>query len=376
MQGSPDFFILLLSSFCLFLAVTSTQNDLETAATLKEQADSYVDDIYLPEFSSISRSIIGRADGSVSEDLRNNVPASSNTILPGNARFYRFPSKSLHGPISTQSPNPLDISRRQQEPEHQELRKRADDVTYYLSLNTCRQPTSSSRSDPPPQLLLLVSYVNPNPDGTQRNAHVPPVTDGFASFSDPTSSDVFVKVEAPSAPGYTGSYTFELAISIDGYYSNFVSDSTLYFVDSDKQAAMFVSTDLTQLNAGGSVNTDAVAAWSKNGPRYTLQIANQNDNRFNGLMKSSCALRNTTRLGSSAKDQTDLRVETGLTTTAGPALQQQFYLSGLKAGTSYFASMGLPSSDKAIGSGKPGGGGTTYNKIAFTTKIGTIICSP
>ena len=354
--------------------MASIQVDSEYVAA---QTNLLVDDSYLPEFPSIGRSIIGRVDGSTSEDLSNNVPASSNTIEPGNARFYRFPSKSLHGPKSTSKPNPLDVIRRHEEPEHHELKKRAaGDVIYYLTLNTCRQPTSSSRSDPPPQLLLLVSYVNPNPDGTQRNAHVPPVTDGFASFSDPTSGDIFIKVEAPSAPQYIGSFTFELTISIDGYYSNYVDNSTMYFVDSDKEAAMFVSGDLTALEANGSLNTDAVDAWNNNGPRYTLQIAEQNDNRFNSLMRSSCALRNSTRLGSSTPNQTELQVETGLVTIAGPRLQQQFYLSGLKAGTSYVASMSLPSSDSSIGSGQPGGGGITYKQVAFVTKSGTFVPFP
>ena len=353
--------------------MASTQIDIEDVAN---QANLHVDNAYLPDFPSIDRSIIGRADGTTSEDLSNNVPASSNTIEPGNARFYRFPSKSLHGPKSTSKPNPLDVMRRHEEPEHQELKKRANDVTYYVTLNTCRQPTSNSRKEPPPQLLLLVSYVNPNPDGTQRNAHVPPVTDGFASFSDPTSGDIFIKVEAPSAPQYTGSYAFELVISIDGYYSKYVDNSTMYFVDSDNQAAMFVSGDLTALKPDGSVNADAVDAWNINGPRYTLQIAEQNDNRFRGLMRSSCALRNSTRLGSSTQNQTESRVETGLTTIAGPRLQQQFYLSGLKAGTSYLASMSLPSSDSSIGSGQPGGGGITYKEVAFVTKSGTFIRFP
>lgn len=370
MQRSPECFLLLLSFLSLLSAVTSIQDDSEGPVI---RPNIHVDDLYLPEFFSISRSIVGRADGSVSEDLQNNVPASSNTIEPGNSKFYQFLSKSLHGPKSAQNPNPLDVIGRQQEPEHQELKKRADDVTYYLTLNTCRQPTSNSQSDPPAQLLLFISYINPNPDGTQRNSHVPPVTDGFGSFSDPTSGDIFIKVEAPSTSQYTGSYNFELVISIDGYYSNFVENSTMYFIDSDKQAAIFVSGNLTAVDADGSVDTNAVAAWNNNGPRYTLQAVKQNDNQFHGLMKSSCALRNTTRLGSSTQNQTELRVETGLTTTAGPALQQQFYLSGLEAGTSYFASMSLPSSDKAIGSGKLGGGGIIYNKVAFTTKSGTVI---
>lgn len=330
------------------------------------------DDSYSPEFLAFSKSITGRADGSSNTILQNNVPASGATISPGSIQFFTFPSSALHGAKSTASPAIPSMLKVQADEDHHELRKRATDVTYYLTINTCTQPASTTQSDPPPQLRLFVSDSNPQPDGSQPSqVKTPQLVDGHADFSDQQSGDLYVGVQALSAAGYTGSYTFELTVSIDTFYASYVADSNLYWVDSDSAAAMFVSGNITAFDPeDGIVDNAAVEQWQKMGPRYRLLLTDTSSKQFNGLTRSYCALKNTTSAGSESADQTNVNVETGLTTIGGPSLQQQFFLSGLQPGKNYSAIMALPSNYSSSGSGQPTGGGTVFKQLFFQTKTG------
>ena len=361
----------LLALASLSLGAVEVNTGPGTIPDFEVLANTPNDESYLPEFPSISRSIIGRADTQSTEDLQNNVPATANSIQPGGKQTYVFPSSALYGAKSTPTPLIPSFTSQSEDTEHSELRKRADgDVIYYFSLSVCSQPISNSSSDPPPQPSVVISDSNPNADGTGNNPHTPLVVDGYTSFSDKTSGDVFIGIRAPDVSGYTGSYVYELVVSIDEYYTNYVDSPTLYFVDTDNSAAMFVSGNLTQSYKNGSVDNSSVQTWHQIGPQFSIYVANEDDTSLNGLGHSYCALKNNTQLGNATTDQKNLLVETGLTNISGPTLQQQFYVSGLRKGSNYLAAMGLESNYTSSGSGQPGGGGTLYNQIAFTTKIG------
>lgn len=361
----------LLALGSLSLGAIEVNADSGIITNSEVLANTHKDESYLPEFPSISRSMIGRADTQNTEDLQNNVPATTNSVKPGGQQTYVFPSSALHGAKSTPTPRIPSFTSQSEDMEHSELRKRVEgDVTYYFSLSVCSQPISNSSSEPPPQPSVVISYSNPNADGTGNNAHTPTVVDGYTSFSDETSGDIFIGIRAPEVSGYTGSYTYELVVSIDEYYTNYVDNPTLYFVDTDNSAATFVSGNLAQTYENGSVIESSVQTWHEIGPQFSVYVANEGDPSLNGLGHSYCALKNTTQLGSAKTEQKNLLVETGLTDISGPALQQQFYVSGLQKGNNYLAAMGLESNYTSSGSGQPGGGGTLYNQVAFTTKIG------
>jgi calcium channel MID1 len=350
------------------LATESEHLYLEGAQITKKEtlsAESLRD--YLPDFPAVSRSIIGRADGSKNVILQNNIPAPSATINPGDTFYYTFPSSILQGPRSTATPIiPLNLRKNKSpdEESHSELRKRDGDVHFWLTLSVCSQPTGGSSISPPGQLSLLVSQTNPTPgtgDGPQPPSSIP-VEEGFGEYDRTTSDNLYIAVVAPQGTGLTGAYIFELVVSIDAPYTSYQNMSNLTWVDSDSGAAIFVSSNL--------ITDDAQKqTWDDLGPKFTMFVANQNDTQYNGLTRSYCAFRNTTETGGSIPNQKNTRVEVGLT-TYNASLQQQFYVSGLNKSTNYNAYMGLPTEFNIAGSGQPGGGGVLYRAINFTTKTG------
>ncbi|MCJ1329916.1 stretch-activated cation channel mid1 [Thelotrema lepadinum] len=331
---------------------------------------------YEPSFPSLSRSIIGRQDGSSNTPLQNNIPAKAQ-IAPNTVLSYVFPSTALRGSPAT--PTAIVPPQRKQEAEvdgssQLELKRRQnDDVQYHLTLSVCSQPSPSggTASAPLPPLLLFFSYTNSQPlSGTDRPQQIE-VNDGFATFTDHTSDNVFIQVQAIEVPpGYNGSYSFELTCSIDLPYAVVETTSSLNYVDSDSAGAMLTSTDLTDPSSGDGSEADE---WRKlGGAPFTVAVVNQNYTQMTGLMKSYCAFQNNTQVAGNFAGQNKSNVDIGYTTIGDGALKQQFYVSGLNGSSSYSAVMGLPTNFSTAGPGQPGGGGTIWQAINFTTQTGMI----
>ena len=331
-----------------------------------------IDVAYEPPFTPLGRSIIGRQDGdSGNTPLQNNVPVTA-TIAPNQNLFYVFPSSALRASPSTPTVVvPPSKSKRETEDEinHAELKKRQSDVTYYLTLSVCSQPSPSggTTTAPPPPLQLFLSYTDPQPQsGSNRPMH-PAVEDGFSIFSDSTSDNIFIQVQAVDTPGYSGNYSFQLTASIDARYAVVENTSSLLFVDSDSTGAMLITTDLTNPN---SDNTSEKDDWRKLSAPFTVAVVNQNLTQMSGLLKSYCAFQNNTQIVGNFAGQNQSNVDIGFTNIGDNALKQQFYVSGLNRSSSYSAVMGLPTNFSNPGSGQPGGGGTIWQAINFTTQSG------
>ena len=327
---------------------------------------------YEPEFPTMSRSIIGRADPNSNTILQNNVVASG-TIQPDQTLYFTFPSSALHASRSNETPVvPGSLKSRSLcigGSEHLELRKRDEVVDFHLTLSVCSHPVGASGLPPP--MKLFISWTNQLPgSGTGPVPEaVPEVEDGLATYSNPQSGNVYVGVQALQVPsGYIGNYSFQLVASIDMPYTQYLDYPSLYFSDSDSGAGILVSTNL-------SSSAQDQADWNSIGPRFEMFVLNQNNTETAGLFRSYCALQNTTQSGGAVPNQKIARVETGLSMIGGQVLKQQFYVSGLNRSSTYNAIMGLPSNFSKGGSGQPGGGGTIWQPVNFTTKSGMLLFS-
>lgn len=181
-----------------------------------------------------------------------------------------------------------------------------------------------------------------------------------------------IAVTAPNPSGYDGDYTFELAASIDTFYANHQDTDSLYLLDSDNKAGLFITTNLTA-NSNSSTGP-TVQEW-KNTP-FSIFVHNQNDTQIQSLTSSYCGLMKNARvMGNVGSSSTTPDVEVGLTTlgnstpTENFSVKQQFYVPGLNSSSSYYAVLGLPTKYSTPGSG-PTGGGMVWRPINFTTKTG------
>ena len=319
---------------------------------------------YEPEFSSIPRSIIGRADGDNTQ-LQNNVPGRG-AISPGNTDYWIFPHTELQGDCSTETR----IMPRGQEPwpcvdestNHAELRRRASDRLLYVTLSVCAQPTSASgnSSDPPPSLKVFLSWTQPKPgSAADPNTRAIDVFEGFGEWSDSTSDNIYIAVEALSSSGYSGQYRYELTGSIEAPYSNYLDTESLYHVESDYRSGFFVSSNLT---SSSNSNHSEQRTYMDNAPPFDVFIYNQNDTRIVGMSRSYCALN-----GSAIRGSQTQSAAAAMTTIGGGAAKQQFYVSGLNKSSSYYAAMALATNVTATGDGHPTGGGTIWKSVQFNT---------
>ena len=332
---------------------------------------------YEPSFLPLSRSIIGRQDDGGNTPLLNNVPAKAQ-ITPNQVLSFVFPSSALRASPATPTTiippqqkrlaevddsSQVDLKRRQND---------SNDVQYHLTLSVCTQPSPSggTASAPPPPLLIFFSYTNPDPLGGPNRPQPIEVKDGFATFRDHTSDNVFIQVQAVEAPGYNGTYSFELTCSIDLPYAVVENTPNLNYIDSDSAGVMLTSSSLTDPFTSDTSEADE---WRKlSAAPFTVAVVNQNYTQMTGLMNSYCAFQNNTQVVGNFAGQNKSNVDVGYSTIGDGALKQQFYVSGLNRSSSYFAIMGLPTNFSTAGPGQPGGGGTLWQAINFTTQTGIV----
>ena len=332
--------------------------------------------IYEPSFPGLTRTIVGRQDDTPSTDLKNNVPGKR-SISPGQTQYWRFPSSELHGPGSDESP--LVPSARQTADDDErmrgrsELKRQAQEPWLHVTLSICSQPAPSSAEvkQPPPQPKLLISWKNERPGaGPSADTSVVPMVEGFGRYDNQMSSDLFIAVEALSSTGYSGSYTYELAGSIDTPYADYQDSASLHALDQDSGAGLFVTSNLTDPG-----DAEANGEWQKIGPRFSIFAHNVNDTQFSGIRRSYCGLRSNAQLGGglgARNGSQSSSAETGVTTFGGGAAKQLFYVGNMNKTSTYHAILGLHSNYSAPGSGHPGGGGTVWRYINMTTNTGSL----
>ncbi|KAJ5541951.1 hypothetical protein N7535_004370 [Penicillium sp. DV-2018c] len=254
-----------------------------------------------------------------------------------------------------------------------ELRKRVEDLgkremtTVYLSLTTCSKPHTNKTTSQSgfPQLQVYVSksaklqQPGPGKDDSLQEMHT--AVGGYVGITKTTDSDVFIGVAAPNSTDYAGTYTFQIAASIDAYFHKVVDDDpNLFFIDSDVSAALLVTNNLT-LSASNSSN---YRQWMNLVPPYTMFAHNSNDTALRGLERSFCALDALSQVGRISNS-----TEVGMTSRGlGNKPKEQFYITGLNQSSSYSGLLAMVGNSTASGNGIIGGGGQVWKAMNFATK--------
>ena len=366
--------LILLISILLAKAHASAQDpvDYQGLKTVRDLASGYghLVERYVPEFLGLDRSIIGRAGDQI-QTLANNAPGKLN-INGGQSQYWSFPRTAIQGrksPATPGLPSPLgqqNLSKRDNsEPA---LKQRQDQITIYISLNTCDQPTakSSNTKGAPDQLKLYISTSSGNqkPDAT-KNDQVVPVDGGFGSINITANNDVYFGVSAPTNDGFTGSYNYELTASIDGFYSTYHDQTESYFVDSDGHSVLVYTND----TVGPAINSSnpLFHQWLNiQPPPFSIYVHAQENPAILGLQNSMCGLQN------HAQIRTATDYDTSMTLAGGGQPKQQFHIKGLNASSAYYAIVGIKGNSTDAGGGVVHGGGTVWKTMNFTTKSGQL----
>jgi len=258
-------------------------------------------------------------------------------------------------------------------------RQTVSDKTFYISINTCLQPTwnaTSTQSAAPPQLTLYVStnITSPGPEASSNEQQILPLDEGFISYALNTSSQVYISVAAPDLPeNFSGAWTYELAASVDDYYHRANGEPFLYLIDTDTASALLVTDNLTLADAGSAVFNK----WMNMTPPFILFAQNANyTGATSGVTNSFCGLRNAPAQFSGDQEHVDgevTNVQMGMTVRGlGNKPKQQFYVTALNGSSDYLAYLAMQGNATAHGSGVVGGGGQVWQPVPFHTKSGKI----
>lgn len=355
---------------------------------------------YEPEFTGIDRGIIGRAAPEIIL-LGNNAPLPKN-IKPGEKQYWVFPNETLwHSP----SPAPTgvllpdgwkrstadNIDSRIREgmkdwhPPHIDewetelARRQALSTrvrTLYITLNTCLQPSANSTNPigSPPQLQMYVSLSDRNqrpggPDVKDSDQVLVPVQGGYANHTVNATAAVYVGVAAPNNTDFVGIWNYELAASIDAPYHSYASEhQNLFFVDSDTNSALFVTTNMTQTDS----NDPLYQKWMTAPPPFSMFAHNENDSSIKGLENSYCGLKQNAQILANKNGQNTGRVDVGMTNRGpGNKPKEQFHIKSLNGSSTYYGFLAMDGNLTHEGGGVVGGGGKVWKAMNFSTKAGT-----
>ncbi|KAK4192975.1 hypothetical protein QBC35DRAFT_458701 [Podospora australis] len=342
-------------------------------------ARSPLDPTYEPEFAPFGRSIIGRADGGLSE-LRNNEPLPMDLPEGSTTRFI-FPLQSISG---RESEGQLELRSEHdelvEEPEAgQAPAKRQSSRMVYISANTCYQPKAidpSKTTMEPPQLTLFISrdpdHQAPGPLADSSTQTLVVFKEGAAMYNLSATGDVYIAVHAPNVSDvFEGIYNFKIAVSLESHYFSYNErdDADLIWVDSDSQGALLYTHNLTE-----STEPTEQAKIMSSSP-YVLFAHDKNDTAINGLKFSYCGLQNHAQIAAIKDGRESSKVRTSMTKRGqGNLPKQQFFFSGLDPSTHFW---GILARDGNWLSGKekrqedpkqPGGGGQVFRSTEFETK--------
>lgn len=327
---------------------------------------------YQPDFLGLDRSIIGRAASSeVPVGLDNNIAKVLN-LLPGNVSYYSF---SISAAASSTKREPrVDLRHEEAGVNQLQPRQASTDLTVYISINTCLQPSfvnvSNQQTPPQPSLYVSLSDSNKTPGPASTGSqHVVPLVEGFASasYAVQRNDDIYVSVAAPQVEIADKSvWNYELAISVDApYHSYNDTGPALYLTDSDPSAALLVTDKLAWLAPDNS-SSEAIDQWAAKALPLSIFVANTNNTAVVGVKHSFCGLKNVAGIIGSS----DPNVQNGIThNQPDSAAEQQFYVPGLNRSSTYFGFLAQNGNGSASGSGVVGGGGTVFANMTFPTKL-------
>jgi len=334
--------------------------------------------------------------------LKNNGPAS-NSIAPGDLQRWLFPASELGSSLSTVKPiipgyTDNSTSSTQGKSAHLEL-KRQGQRGLYITLSVCAQPNPSSNppASPPPGLTLYVSYSSsstdpppgPNKPGFNSQAVIGTIG-GYAEYPDQQKSgDTYIAVSAPETPGFSGNYSYQIAVSIDQVYASYNDYQSLSWVDSDSTAGFLATANLTRQGQIGdqdqrtiisAPSTALVDSWLAASPPFSVFAHPANDVLLQGVWRSFCGLQRFAQVQANVYTKSSQHSEVGMNNYTFNTQQQQykytnttpyqqFYLGNLTNSTTYTAILGLASNYTTQANQTiQGGGGTVWRAINFTTR--------
>lgn len=241
--------------------------------------------------------------------------------------------------------------------------------TVFISLTTCLKPSLNvtNTTSPPdlPQLELYISLSEsvrmPGPGANTSSQYSVRAREGYLCADVETDGDIYIGVSAPNSTTYAGIYEYQLAASIDGLFHSVVEDDNfLHLIDSDVNAALLVTNNLTTSDS----NSEHYQRLMGNSPPYTIFANNINDTAIAGLQRSYCALN---LLAQVRKDSRN--VQASMTTRGlGNKPKEQFYITGLNRSSTYYGIVAVDGNSTNSGNGVIGGGGTVYMPMNFSTK--------
>jgi calcium channel MID1 len=356
--------------------------DMDILGANVENLDLRSEAGYEAEFIGYDRGIIGRAPTANSPTQLTNNVARTDNIVQGQTFSYVFPSAEI-GLQSRSTEDGMEQARLVKESDEGEdfedlkLRPRQS-RTVYISVNTCLQPRPihNTTIEPPPQLQLYISQSesNPNPGPNSDGVQEMVMLDGGAVMKTVSvTGDLFMGVYGVNTTAYQDVWNAEIAVSTDGFYHTFYnnSDPNLQLIDSDSSAALLVTGNLTNED----VSSSAYQAVLNAAPPYVLFATDSNERPIQGLQNSYCGLMQNAGIVPSTTGQSASNIDTSLTTRGNGAPKQQFYLTGIKGGTTYSAILAMYGGRNSTtgGSGVVGGGGQVWPMMNFTTLSGMFL---
>lgn len=262
-----------------------------------------------------------------------------------------------------------------------ELKKRQEGQTtkkVYITFNTCLQPVGGQSNDGGlddgsgirsrlPQLQVFVSNNSgnqaPGPGVLDRPQTSIPIVQGFGNLTINASGPVWVGVFAPDVEDWRlwkGVWSYELVLSTRKPYHGYIDDQFLYLVDSDNDAALLITGNMTKesANEGGVDEEFQEEDLMTRPPPYTMYAQNQAiTSRFLGLERSYCAV---TKLAQVRPRNLDMSMtRRGF----GHLPKQQFHLKELNRSSSYLGYLARPNSTDPSDTS-----GTLWRSLRIKTK--------
>ncbi|KAE8388375.1 stretch-activated Ca2+-permeable channel component-domain-containing protein [Aspergillus alliaceus] len=241
--------------------------------------------------------------------------------------------------------------------------------TVFISLTACSKPSLNkaylSNAQDLPQLevytSLSQSLQKPGPGQDNLNQTRYKAEEGYMGTAIEAEGDIYIGVAAPNSTEYSGSYSYEIAVSVDALFHTIANGSPfLYSVDSDMHSALFTTGNLTEAEPGSQIYKN----WMNMTPPYTMFANNINDSAITGLHRSYCALDQLAQVGKG-----DSNIKASMTSRGpGNKPKEQFYVTGLNRSSSYLGILALDGNATSSGNGIIGGGGKVWEPIHFSTK--------
>ena len=315
-----------------------------------------------------------RATQSLVTELENNSPRNLNIDF-GKTQNWVFSIQSIKPGIpAVQLPqdNATDGAELQA---RNELSRRKDQKLVYITATTCLQPTASdpkgSGNIIPAQLTMYVSTnpsnTNPGPFASDPQQQVVEFSGGYALTKVNATKDVHVGISALNLTGFTGTWNYAIAASVDAPYHS-MNDTwpNLFFVDGDNNAALLITNDTTEANASSPVYQE----WMDMNPPYGVFAHNMNDSSILGVKNSYCGLLNYSQIKANVPGFNNQNMAGMTNRGLGGRPKEQFYINNLTATSRYWGFLAQPRNSTP---GVIGGGGKVYMAMNFTTKTGKLL---